>query len=51
MGREVETLVNEELNVGSYTVKWDATKYSSGVYFYKLHSENFTEMKKMLLVR
>ncbi|MBA4312046.1 MAG: hypothetical protein C0417_05400 [Chlorobiaceae bacterium] len=51
LGREVETLLNEVLNPGTYNVKWDATKYSSGVYFYKLHSGNFTEIKKMLLVR
>ncbi len=51
LGREVETLVNEVLNPGTYRVQWDAAKYSSGVYFYKLHSGNFTDIKKMLLVR
>ncbi|MBA4311192.1 MAG: hypothetical protein C0417_01040 [Chlorobiaceae bacterium] len=51
LGREVETLVNELLNPGTYNVKWDATKFSSGVYFYRLQSGKFTDVKKMILAR
>ena len=51
LGREITVLVNEELPPGSYNVDWNGDKYSSGVYFYKLLSNNFTETKKMVLIR
>ncbi|MBI5021484.1 MAG: 5'-nucleotidase C-terminal domain-containing protein [Ignavibacteriales bacterium] len=51
LGREVETLVDKVLNPGTYTVKWDASKYSSGVYYYKLQSGSFTYTKKLLLLK
>ncbi|MBK8550013.1 MAG: T9SS type A sorting domain-containing protein [Ignavibacteria bacterium] len=51
LGNEVETLVNKNLAAGSYSVEWEATKYPSGVYFYKLETENFTEVKRMMLVK
>jgi hypothetical protein len=51
LGRDVATLVNEQLKPGSYEVEWDATNYPSGVYFYKLQTESFSETKKMVLVK
>ena len=51
LGREVETLVNENLSAGTYNVDWKASKYSSGVYFYKLQSGDYSEIKKMILVK
>jgi len=51
LGREVATLVNEEMKPGSYEVKWDATGLSSGVYFYRLKTGGFVETKKMILLR
>ena len=51
LGREVATLVNENLNPGTYEVDFDGRKYASGVYFYTLKTENFTETKKMLMVK
>jgi len=50
-GREVESLVNEEMNAGTFKVKWNASKYSSGVYFYRIESGSFTDTKKMMLVK
>jgi hypothetical protein len=50
-GCEVTTLVNEKLNAGSYEVVWNASQYASGVYFYRLSSENFIETKKLLLIK
>jgi photosystem II stability/assembly factor-like uncharacterized protein len=50
-GREVQTLVNERLNEGTYEVKFDGSMLTSGVYFYKMVSEGFTETKKMMLVK
>ena len=51
LGREVEQLVNSEMKPGSYTVTFDASKYSTGIYFYKLISGSFTQTKKMMLVK
>jgi hypothetical protein len=51
LGREVATLVNERKAAGSYTATFDASKFSSGVYFYKLQAGNFVQTKKMLLVK
>jgi len=51
MGREVMVLVNEELKAGSYKVDFDGSNYSSGVYFYKLISNKFSEIKKMILMK
>jgi hypothetical protein len=51
MGRDVQTLVNEKLNAGTYEVKFDGSGLPSGVYFYKLITEGFTETKKMLLIK
>lgn len=51
LGREVATLVNEELKPGTYETDWDASNYSSGVYFYKLVAGDFTETKKMVLMK
>lgn len=50
-GREIETLVNEEMSSGTYEADWDGSKYSSGVYFYKLETESFAETRKMVLLK
>ena len=50
-GREVATLVNENLQAGNYERKWDATGIPSGMYFYRLASNNFSETKKLLLLK
>jgi len=50
-GKEVQTLVNEKLNAGTYEVKFDGSMLTSGVYFYKMVSEGFTETKRMLLIK
>lgn len=50
-GREITNLVNEQLQTGSYEVDFNASHLSSGVYYYKLTSGNFSEVKKMMLVK
>jgi hypothetical protein len=50
-GREVLTGVNEVLQPGYYNVQIDASKLSSGVYFYKLIANGFSDTKKMTLVK
>ena len=51
LGREVEALVNEKLSPGSYSIDWNASQYPSGVYFYRLTTEGFSETKKMILLK
>jgi photosystem II stability/assembly factor-like uncharacterized protein len=51
LGREVATLVNEELHPGTYQAKWDASGQPSGVYYYRLQAGSFSEMKKMVLMK
>ncbi|MBE2216670.1 MAG: T9SS type A sorting domain-containing protein [Ignavibacteria bacterium] len=51
LGKEIASVVNEELQPGSYNVDWDASNYPSGVYFYKLQSGDFVESKKMVLIK
>lgn len=50
-GREISVLVNEELAAGKYEMTFEAARFSSGVYFYKLVTNEFVETKKMLLVK
>ncbi|MCE1165576.1 MAG: T9SS type A sorting domain-containing protein [Bacteroidetes bacterium] len=50
-GKEVADLVNEHLTTGLFEVKWDASKYSTGIYFYKLTAGTFSEVRKMILVK
>ena len=51
LGREVTTLVNEKLKAGTYQVDWDGSGYPSGVYFYKLTTGEFSDTKKMLMIK
>ena len=44
-------LVNEKLVPGTYEVEWDASNYASGIYFYKLVAGDFSETKKMVLLK
>ena len=51
LGNEIATLVNEEKPAGSYEVEFDATQLSSGIYFYRLQANEFTQIKKMILLK
>ena len=51
LGREIETLVNEEKSPGKYKIEFDGSNLTSGVYFYKITTNNFSETKKMLLMK
>ncbi len=51
LGREVATLVNKQLSPGAYTSNWDASRFNSGVYFYRLQAKDFIETKKLLLIK
>jgi hypothetical protein len=51
LGREVRTLVNEVKAPGIYNIDFDASTLSSGVYFYKLETNGFSDIKKMMLIK
>ena len=51
LGREVESLVNQQLTPGTYEVNWNAAKFSSGIYMYRLVSNDFSMVKKMSLIK
>ncbi len=51
LGREISTLVNEQLTPGTYEVEWNGSNFSSGVYFYKLITNSFSQTRKMILIK
>jgi hypothetical protein len=51
IGREVATLVSEEMSAGNYTRQWNAVNMSSGIYFYRLHAGAYRETKKLVLLK
>lgn len=51
LGREVASLVNEQLAAGKYKTDWNAPNYTSGIYFYRLNAGSFSETRKMILIK
>ena len=51
LGEEVSTLVAEKLSAGNYHVEWDASGFVSGVYYYRLKTEQFVETRKLILLK
>jgi hypothetical protein len=51
LGREVRTIVNEKLQAGSYSVNFDAGNLPSGIYFYKLQTGTYSEVRSMILIK
>ncbi len=51
LGNEITTLVNENLSPGTYEAEWNASNYSSGIYYYRLTYGDFSETKKMILIK
>jgi hypothetical protein len=49
--REVETLLNEEKTAGNYEIEFNADYLTSGLYFYKIFIDGFSETKEMMLIR
>ena len=51
LGSEIKTLVNENKPAGNYEVEFDAIHLSSGIYFYKIETTEFTDVKKMMIIK
>jgi len=51
LGKEISVLVNEFKTQGVYTATFDAANFPSGTYYYKLETDNFSEVKKMILLK
>ena len=51
LGREIATLIDEEKNPGRYSIRWDAGRYASGVYFYRLIAGDFVQTRKLSLIK
>ena len=51
LGRQVERLVNKVQSPGRYTITWDAGKFASGVYLYRLQTKDYVKTRKMMLIK
>jgi len=51
LGKEIETLINENQTSGVYRLNWNASDYPSGIYFYKIESGEFSKVMKMVLLK
>jgi hypothetical protein len=51
LGREVQTLINKELEAGYHEINFEASNFQSGVYFYSIRSGDFIQTKKMVLMK
>ena len=51
LGKEIKTLVSQQQSTGNYSYNFDASRIASGVYIYKITVNNFTQSKKMVLLR
>ncbi len=51
LGNEITTLVNEEKTIGTFEVKFDASGLASGIYFYQLKADNYSNTKKLILMK
>jgi len=51
LGQEIATLANDQQKAGYYKLQWDAGRYASGMYIYRLYSKDFVQTKKMVLIK
>jgi phage-related protein len=51
LGKEITTLVDEKQNIGTYEIKFNMKNLSSGIYFYRLVTNDFEQTKRMMLLK
>ena len=51
LGQMIKTIINKQMEAGYYETQFDASRYASGIYYYRLETENYTSIKKMLLIK
>jgi hypothetical protein len=51
LGQKVVTLVDQRMNPGAYSVQFDASRFASGIYFYRIEAGEFVSEKKMVLLK
>jgi len=51
IGRQVAKLVNSEQPAGAYSVRWDATGFASGLYYYRIEAGDFASVRKLVLMK
>lgn len=51
LGEQVATIVSDRFEAGAHTVRWDASGLPSGVYFFQLHADEFTQTKRLVVLR
>jgi hypothetical protein len=51
LGQNVTTLMSAKQPIGTYNVKWDASGFASGVYLYRLQAGNYSETKKLIIMK
>ena len=51
LGKQISTLINQQLQPGMYEIDFDGAEYPSGIYYYRLITESFTQTKKMMLIK
>jgi hypothetical protein len=51
LGQEITQLVSQHMDAGTHTSEWNASGYTSGIYYYRLEAGNFVGIKKMVLLR
>ncbi|MCB0732404.1 MAG: T9SS type A sorting domain-containing protein, partial [Ignavibacteriae bacterium] len=51
LGEEVKNVINQKLNAGAYSINVNFENIESGIYFYRISTNNFTETKKMIFIK
>ena len=51
LGNQIDVIADGVKSAGSYSVKWNASNNASGIYFYKLETDNFVQVRKMILMK
>ncbi|MCH8012922.1 MAG: T9SS type A sorting domain-containing protein [Candidatus Marinimicrobia bacterium] len=51
LGREIETILNQKINVGTHYIQWDATNVTTSIYFVRMESGEFSQTRKVVVLK